>query len=231
MRETGHIVNEMKQTPRTGVDDAPLAWTVAYFAHEDDRRKVTGAPYLSHSEKVADRIRDILPDDTDTYAMAILHDVLDVGSARERVGGPEGLCRILGEKAVHWADGVVAMTKDRTIEDSKERSSEMLKRCIDTHDWRVWLVEIVDKWATVDDLPGEIEEYGLENVEDKFQGGFEQYVSWAEQVRDTIAGAVQEDTTIDEEAKGLITRELEILSASIKKLKNTLVASELPQSA
>lgn len=212
-KDSTYMVETRKPIERERI----VAKIIARYSHEGDVRKVTGEPYFTHSEKVADRVREMLPEDIDVYAMALLHDVLDVPGAQERVGGPDGLRLLLGERAVRWANGVEAMTKDRAISNSEERSAEMLRRCVETGDWRVWMVEIVDKWATVDDLPSEIEEYGYTHVESKFNGGFSQYAAWVRSVRDAIDEAIQSSETLDDATRSTLVEEIKNLTVAYER--------------
>jgi (p)ppGpp synthase/HD superfamily hydrolase len=112
----------MSEAPRDG-DPALIgasqlladAYGLAREAHADQRRKDTGAPYVTHPLGVAELVADVgLPEDV--VAAALLHDVVeDSPTSRDQIAARFGP----GIAAI-----VAALTEDGSIEDYEERKAE-----------------------------------------------------------------------------------------------------------
>lgn len=93
---------------------------IASYAHRDQRRKITDAPYIVHPFGVME-IAASVTEDEDTLIACLLHDVLE--DAEEEFDR-DAMESTFGERVVEIVNGV---TKDNTIPEWYERSLSYLR--------------------------------------------------------------------------------------------------------
>lgn len=125
------------------------AYRFAAEAHRGQTIPGSDRPYIVHSTLVGMEIISVLSiepgwDGDLALQAALLHDVLEDTSCQyeellERFGKPV-------------AEGVLALTKDRSIQDERERIMETLGR-IRKQPWEIWLVKMADRIANLGPPP------------------------------------------------------------------------------
>ena len=124
-----------------------FASSLAAQAHEGQKRKYTGRPYVEHPFRVASRVIEHLKSMTQKYpwhkeaivAAAMLHDVLEDTQATEQDVFSNSCQETLG--FVKW---LTNPSKDRTDLNRAERK-EMDREHLRKAPWEVKLIKLVDR--------------------------------------------------------------------------------------
>jgi len=135
------LINTIKgYHPSTDLSLIERAYTIAYDAHKDQKRK-SGEPYIIHPLHVAIILAQ-LESDKETIIAGILHDVLEDTDMTD-----EELKKTFGEEVTSLVDGVTKLDQLKYISDKLEVQAENLRKMFlaMAKDIRVVLIKLADR--------------------------------------------------------------------------------------
>ena len=129
-----------KYHPSTDISQIEKAYTIAYNAHKDQRRK-SGEPYIIHPVSVAIILAE-LELDKETIVAGLLHDVVE-----DTVMTYDDIVREFGEEVALLVDGVTKLTQLNYTHDKVEIQAENLRKMFlaMAKDIRVILIKLADR--------------------------------------------------------------------------------------
>jgi len=126
------------------------AWNYAAARHGSQKVPGTELPYLAHIGAVAMEVMTALAqgsrvDDPDLAVQcALLHDVIE--------DTPATYAEVAARFGVAVADGVLALTKDKTLPSKAEQMADSLA-CIRRQPREVWMVKLADRITNLQPPP------------------------------------------------------------------------------
>lgn len=137
------MAERTRAQPWQDLDLVRRAWDLAVEAHENDVRKGSAIPYVSHLWSVAALVLEHGGDDNQVAA-ALLHDSVEDAGGTAMLQRIEAISPDAAYLVEHLSDSVVDTTKGEEKPDWKTRKLGYL-RSLETADDRVLLVSACDK--------------------------------------------------------------------------------------
>ena len=131
----------------------------ASVAHQEQRRKYTGEPYIGHPERVAGIVSAWLPGDAYAVILAYLHDTVeDTDVTLERIAGTFG---------AFVAKGVDALTKEDTPGLNREQKLAAYRVKLAAADQVVQIVKAADIIANLSSVAVHDPKFGVTYCKEK----------------------------------------------------------------
>ncbi|HEX8509970.1 MAG TPA: HD domain-containing protein [Propionibacteriaceae bacterium] len=162
--------------------DSPMvrrAIKVAAHAHRHVNRKGTSTPYIAHPVTVLLVLAEAGADE-ETLAAGVLHDVIE--DCVEEYPATR-LRRDFGDVIT---DTVLAVTKDSTIKDWRQRNQGYLDELRKSRNKRAYLVSAADKISNLTDILEDYSEVG-DKLWGRFNAGKDGQLWWYGAVADAMA--------------------------------------------